>query len=201
MKYYVLQVRDGGEEKLISAWEKEHPESPLRLFFPKREKRIRKLGKTYKVISGLFTGYIILADNEELAVVHLYQSFQGFPGFTKFLPSNQAIRSLSRKDELLINDILRTGTTITAPTATFDKNDRIVILDGPFKGYEGNVVLVDRKRRLVRFILESAGIPMWLPYNRLEPTGSNKPCTNKHPSQGRKRKNRKNKHHVAHRAR
>ena len=55
-------------------------------------------------------------------------------------------------------------------TAFFDKDDRIVIVDGPMKGMEGQITSVDRRKRRVKLVVTMFDTEMTLnlSYNLIE---------------------------------
>ena len=106
-----------------------------------------KNGKEYT--APLFPSYIFL-ETDELNSKDL-RLLQKGRGFIKILPNNKEIQSLSPDDTELILSIIKFGTVIPIIHATFDVNDKIVILDGPFKGKVGLVTAVNRRNKRVNF--------------------------------------------------
>ena len=61
---------------------------------------------------------------------------------------------LGRNNTEIINSILKYGNTVGIVPVTFDKGDRIVILDGPFKDYSGQVVAVNKRNKRINIQLD-----------------------------------------------
>ena len=106
-----------------------------------------KLKKGKEYIEPLFPSYIFLETDK----INNIQPLQKGKGFVKVLPNNNEIIPLNEEDTDLILSLLKYGTTIPIMHACFDVNDRIVILDGPFKGKEGLVTAVNRRNKRINF--------------------------------------------------
>ena len=115
--------------------------------------KLYNLGKQMKLKSGkeyiepLFPSYVFF----EAEQLDDYSILQKGPGFLKILPDNKEIHPLDKTDKILILSILKYGTVLPILHASFDVNDRIVILDGPFKGKEGQITAVNRRNKRVNF--------------------------------------------------
>lgn len=53
-----------------------------------------------------------------------------------------------------MSSILQYGSTVGIVPVSFDKGDKIVILDGPFKDYSGQVVAVNRRNKRINIQLD-----------------------------------------------
>ena len=49
---------------------------------------------------------------------------------------------------------MKFGTTVDIVPVTFDENDRIVILDGPFKDFSGKVIAVNKRNKRLNIQLD-----------------------------------------------
>ena len=149
-KFYCLWVITGSEEDYVKDVQPllDDPESPIQGKLYNLGKQMRlKNGKEYT--APLFPSYIFL-ETDQLNSKDL-RLLQKGRGFIKILPNNKEIQSLSPDDTELILSIIKFGTVIPIVHATFDVNDKIVILDGPFKGKEGLVTAVNRRNKRVNF--------------------------------------------------
>ena len=115
--------------------------------------KLYNFGKKMKLKNGkeytatLFPSYVFLETDK----IEDIQILQKGKGFIKILPNNNQIQPLNEDDTNLILSILKYGMVIPIMHATFDVNDKIVILDGPFKGKEALVTAVNRRNRRVNF--------------------------------------------------
>lgn len=153
MQFYCISVRTGTEEK----YEKSVLpiiEGDAKLFFGKLHifKKLMQLKNGKKYFDYFFPGYVFL-ETDETNIIKLKKLSEG-EGFLKFLPSSKEITPLFKKDTEIINSILKYGNTVGIVPVTFDKGDRIVILDGPFKDYSGQVVAVNKRNKRINIQLD-----------------------------------------------
>ena len=102
-------------------------------------------GKEY--IEPLIPGYIFW-ETDNLSRI---QDIREEDGFIDFLPNDNVIKPLSAKDTELVTSFLRYGSVIPIINVEFDVNDRIVIVDGLFKGMEGFISDVNRSNKRINF--------------------------------------------------
>ena len=78
---------------------------------------------------------------------------------------------LHGSDDLFAEMLFKTGGNIGLSQAYFDKGDRIRILDGFLKDYEGNITSVNRKNKTVEVIviIQEKKVIMRLGYELVEP--------------------------------
>lgn len=149
MKYFVIQVRTGGEEKYLKlarmALKVIDPDDALELLWPRRRLRIRRRGKTFDQLAPIFPGYLFLeAESVEPPV---FWALRRTPGFFRFLKSNLNIEPLSGKDRDILLHFLSFGEVVEKSKVYFDENNLIRVTEGALKGMEGQIVKVDRRKR------------------------------------------------------
>lgn len=146
MSLYCISVKTGLEEKF--------KENVLPLvngnncafqgFIHILRKRMRlKNGKEY--FDAFFPGYVFL-ETEECEASKLYV-LSGEKYFLRFLPSNSFVSPLVKGDLEIVSSILRFGSTVGIVPVKFDAGDRVIITDGPFKDFSGNVIAVNRRNK------------------------------------------------------
>ncbi len=151
MNYYCIAVRTGSEEKFKCRCQeilsKNRIDGEIILF--KKKMRTKK-GIDYEEM--LFPGYaFFMTESHDLSKFYLLRNADGF---YHFLPNAAAPLALTGTDYDCIARLMIYGTTVDIVPVTFDKNDRIVILDGPFAGLEGTVKAVNRRNRRVNIQLD-----------------------------------------------
>ena len=119
------------------------------LYYLKKRMRL-KTGKEY--FEPFFPGYIFL-QTEETDCAKL-RTLAKFSGFLRYLPCTTEIKPLVKTDLDIITSMLKYGTTIEIVPVMFDENDRIVILDGPFKDFPGKIIAVNRRNKRVNIQLD-----------------------------------------------
>jgi transcription termination/antitermination protein NusG len=172
VKYFVLQVTTGEEDKFVRLARTYINADAERLFWPRRKLRIRKKGKQKDKDIPLFPGYVFL-ETEELDP-DTYWKIRRINGFFQFLPSNRRIEPLAGKDEELIRHFLSYGEVLDKSMVYFDENNRIRVVRGALKGLEGNVVKVDRRKRRakVKLMLYDNSFLVDFGFELLEPADS-----------------------------
>ena len=146
--YYCIWVKTGFENKFI---EKIQPlfdsvpdEHNGKLHCIGKQMRL-KSGKEY--IDPLISGYVFL-ETDNLSRIQDIKDEEGFIGF---LPNDKDLKPLSARDTELVTSFLRYGSVIPILNVRFDVNDRIVIVDGLFKGMEGFISDVNRSNKRINF--------------------------------------------------
>jgi transcriptional antiterminator NusG len=107
-------------------------------------------------MAAIFPGYIFaeIEDDEEGILTHQW-AFRRTDGFYRFLRSNQNICPLENRDlELVLHFIKKVGPVAGASRVYFNENDRIVVIDGPLMGLEGNIIKVDKRKRRAKIKLD-----------------------------------------------
>lgn len=144
MSYYALQIWTGSEARFLALAEQKLQGVNARLLWPRRSLRIRRLGAWHDSLAPIFPSYIFLqADSVGPA---LYTGLKRVPGFVRFLPSNEKIAPLEKRDQDLLSHFLSFGEIVKKSVAYFDENKSIRIVSGPLKGLEGMIVRVDRRK-------------------------------------------------------
>lgn len=114
-------------------------------------KRMRlKNGKEY--FDVFFPGYVFLETEEHETARLLFLS--AGKGFLRFLPSNSSVSPLVKDDLEIVSSILRFGSTVGIVPIKFDAGDKVIITDGPFKDFSGNVVAVNRRNKRLNIQIE-----------------------------------------------
>lgn len=155
MLYYAIQVRTTQENdflRRIQAQKADENRIESRLFIPKRLMAIRKAGKMSNKLYPVFPGYIFL-ETEELTE-HDRWIIRHTEGFYRFLKSTKEPTPLTDQDKRLLLHFISFGEYADISKVCFDENDRIVVLEGPMKGLEGNIVKVDRRRGRAKIALD-----------------------------------------------
>ncbi len=158
MNYYIIQVATGREQAFIDGLQKKAPEltGAHNFIYLTRELYIRRQGKTLKEEQPVFPSYIIMQTTGTVDG-QTVQALKSLPDFYHFLKSNTEITPLSGTDLTIIQHFLGLGPRIGPSLVRFDKNDRIVVIEGPLKGIEGSIIKVDRRKQRARIRVDFAG--------------------------------------------
>jgi transcriptional antiterminator NusG len=155
MKYYAVQVKTRSEEKYIRLYKAVHPQTPVNIYFPKRQMDIRRKGALVRGTPAIFPGYIFLEIDNEDDILKYHWDFRRIDGFFRFLKSNQNIAPLENRDlELVLHFIKRVGPVAGKSRVYFNENSRIVVIDGPLMGLEGRIIKVDKRKGRAKIKLD-----------------------------------------------
>lgn len=158
MNYYAVQVRTRGEEKYIKLFKAMHPDIIIPIHFPQRSLDIRRKQKIIHTHSAIFPGYIFLELENEDNILNYHWAFRRTDGFFRFLRSNQNICPLADRDlELVLHFVRRVGPLAGKSLVTFDENSRIVVIEGPLAGLEGQIIKIDKRKGRAKIRLDLYG--------------------------------------------
>jgi transcriptional antiterminator NusG len=176
MSIFGIQVKTRDEEKYIELFYAQNPDRKhIRIYFPKRELRFRKLGKITTRIVPVFSGYIFVELEKKDRIMNHYLALRTTSRFIRFLPSNKKVRKLQGCDlEIAVHFIRQLGQVAGVSKVYFDENDKIVIKEGPLLGLEGSIVKVDRRkgRAKVKLDLYGDSFLVDLSFVMIEPKGA-----------------------------
>jgi transcriptional antiterminator NusG len=154
MNYYAIQVKTRAENKFIRLFKALHPAVSLPLYFPQRRIDIRRKGTIRQSTAAVFPGYVFIEAEEEDIVLH-HWAFRRTDGFFRFLKSNQNVRPLAGRDlELVLHFIKKAGPVAGVSRVYFNENARIVVIEGPLMGLEGNIIKVDKRKKRAKIKLD-----------------------------------------------
>ena len=159
MTCFIIQVLSRFEDKFIELFYAAHPYPPVcRLYFPKRVTFQRKNKKISKKFIPFFPGYIFaVIDNSKNYFTEL-ASLSQMKNFYRFLPSNSYITPLTGSDLELANHFINNASELVKVSKVyFNADDRIVVLSGALKGFEGNIIKVDRRKKRAKVKLDLCG--------------------------------------------
>lgn len=166
--YYVLQVETGKETQCIARVNLPSS-SGCKLHFPKRLLKIRKQGKTKKQLAPIFPGYVFLEVPETLSDLDTVcrNHLRRVPGVFRFLPSNAEPKPLAGADIELLKTLLSCGEYVGTSFVYFDTNDRIRVMSGPLKNFEGDIIRVDKRkgRALIMLHMQNKSFKAYLSFD------------------------------------
>lgn len=158
MQYYILQVATGREQTFVDNVKKLVPYLTEKhtFIYLTRELTIRRQGKIMRELQPMFPSYIIVQTVNEIDSFTL-AALKKVPGFYHFLNSNTDIKPLNAHDLQIIQHFMGLGPKIGQSLVRFDENDRIVVIEGPLKGIEGNIIKVDKRKQRAKIRVDFGG--------------------------------------------
>jgi transcription termination/antitermination protein NusG len=155
MQYYTIHVLTSSEDDFARRL------LPIlgggRLIIPKKKLPIRRKGKIRQSLLPVFPGYIFIQSEDILDELDNYWTIRRTPGFIRFLRQSNAPSPLSDRDVALLRRFMSFGEYADTSKVTFDDHDRIVVLEGPLKGLEGQIVKVNRRKGRAKILLDIYG--------------------------------------------
>ena len=151
--WYVIQTLGGEEERTADMIQKWIPSYYIEeCFVPKRERMKKFHGKWNKVEEVLFHGYVFVISQQP---EELYRELRHIPKLTKFLGREKDYYiPLSEEEKRLVSEIGDKEHKTSISKVMVMEGKRIYVVDGPLKGYEGNIVKVSLHKREVIICVE-----------------------------------------------
>ena len=146
--FYCIWVKTGFENKFVERLQVLFDSVP-----DEQNGKLHCIGKQIRLRNGkefidpLLPGYVFWETDN----ISRIQDIKDEEGFIDFLPNDNGIKPLSAKDTELVTSFLKYGSVIPVVKVQFDVNDRIVIVDGLFKGMEGRITDVNRSNKRINF--------------------------------------------------
>ena len=163
-QWYAIFVMTGQEEKvraLIEAKLSEHEDIQAQFFVPRRLVRERKDGVVPEENKIMFPGYVLVGTE----TIEQVFSFAGrIKGVLKFLKNEDGFQEVRLEEISRLIYMADEDDVIGESEVRLDENDRIVVLSGPLKGEEGNIVKFNRRksRVAVEFWVGAERFEIWL---------------------------------------
>ena len=146
MNCYAIQVRTRSEEKYIRLFKSQHSDESFQIHFPRRRINNKRDGKIIPAMYAVFPGYIFIEAASDDILRHQWD-FRRIEGFFRFLKSNSNITPIIENDLNIVHHFIKpAGAVVDISKVYFNDKSRIVVLEGPLSGLEGNIIKVDKKR-------------------------------------------------------
>lgn len=128
------------------------------IFLPVTERIWKIDGKWQRVLVPMFKGYLFISSDDPTG---LYERTHASLGktifrFVKLLKDDEYIIPLSASDECLVKELSDEDHVIKASIG-YLKGDTLIVTDGPLKGHEGQVVKIDRHKRIAVLSVDFLG--------------------------------------------
>jgi transcriptional antiterminator NusG len=183
MKYYVVQVQTGSEEKFINLYKKRNqagdfPLDQCTFYFPRKKMIIRRQGKQLNEETPLFPGYVFVELDETVKLPIFMDSMKKSAAFFRVLPSNKEARPLAGMElDTIARFLVKNGGAVGLSQVTFNENQRIVVVSGPMMGLEGNIVKVDKRKHRAKIKVDmfNTELTIDLGFEVLEADNTKKP--------------------------
>ncbi|MBU4315006.1 transcription termination/antitermination protein NusG [Patescibacteria group bacterium] len=156
-RWYAIHTYSGYEENVAESLQQrietmDMEEKIFSILVPKEKKIKIKNGKRRVVEEKIFPGYVLV---EMIVTDDSWYVVRNTPSVTGFIGTGTTPTPIAQEEI----DALMKRVGIDEPEFTFDvqKNDPIVITDGPFKGQQGKVSEIDEQRGKVKVLVSMFG--------------------------------------------
>lgn len=143
--WYVIQVRTGNEDKIVTECKRVISEEILeRCFIPLIEVKKKVDGKLTKVKKPMFPGYVFLISDKSDELV---SELKKVLGFAKILKTGEEVVAISEKE---VNFLMRFGLDekeVLEFSEGIIEGTEIIITEGPLIGLESFIKRIDRHKR------------------------------------------------------
>ncbi|OUP64771.1 transcription antiterminator [Drancourtella sp. An177] len=142
--WYVVQVRTGMEEEIITQCRKVIPSSILeRCFLPYYEMMKKYQGEWHKEKKVLFPGYVFMITDD---IDSLYMELKRVIGLTKLIGTGEEIIPLGQEDIYFLKKFGHEDQIVKMSQGLI-LDGKVIITEGPLKGQEGIIKKIDRHKR------------------------------------------------------
>lgn len=169
MKWYVLQIYAGYEEKIKKTLQKKITELSLQdkigqIFVPSA--KMKKSFSTEEEDQQLFPGYMLVEAEMSRDVLHMITES---PRVIRFLGGKNPI-PISKKEVNKIFEKVETGVTLSEDKVEFVVDSEVSIIEGPFAGFAGVVEKVDMDTERLTVMVSIFGrmTPVGLRFDQVE---------------------------------
>ena len=146
MRWYIIQAFSGYEKQVQRALIERIKRSELSEFFgdvlvPTEEVIEMRDGKKRTVENKLFPGYVLINMQMQEDTWHIVRSCPNITGFIGGTPENPAPITKAEADRIL--NRINKGAEAPRPKILFEPGEEVLIIDGPFTDFKGQVKKVD----------------------------------------------------------
>lgn len=144
--WVVAQVTVGKEDEIKETCSDMLPKDVLEDIFVPKHVRLKKYrGEWRRETRPLYSGYVFMVTHDPQA---LEKALIKVPGRHRLLKADDIILTVSDEEKSFINRIAGRDNIVDISVG-YKEGDRIKIVSGPMLGLEGDIIHVDRHKRLV----------------------------------------------------
>ncbi|EGD50903.1 NusG antitermination factor [Thermoanaerobacter ethanolicus JW 200] len=152
-KWYVIFTRSGYENKVRDIIESCFKQEEVKLLIPKRKIIEREKGQPVERIRLLFPGYVFV--NAEMSD-DLYYKMSDVLKRGIFLKEGKRPAFVKEEEMKIILSLTKNSDLIDLSKGIME-GERVKIIEGPLKGYEGLIKKIDKRKKRAKVMLSIAG--------------------------------------------
>ena len=152
---YVVQVTSGKEERARQLVLRLLASVVEDCYTPAFE-TMRRIRGEWRLVRGLlFPGYIFIQTSDPEAVA---RDLASVPAFTRLLgKSDTSILALTNDEVAWLNAFTNIETHVVEMSEGVIEGDRVLVTKGPLRGHEGEIVFIDRHKRIAQLEVHMFG--------------------------------------------
>ncbi|HHW57018.1 MAG TPA: antiterminator LoaP [Clostridia bacterium] len=151
-KWYVIFTRTGYENRIKNIFDSYFAHEKIKFWIPKRKIIERAKGRLAEKIKPLFPGYVFI--NVEMTD-NLYYRISEILKKGVFLKEGERPASVEEEEIRLILSLTKNSDLIDISKG-IKEGDRVKIIEGPLKGYEGLIKKIDVRKKRAKVMLSVA---------------------------------------------
>lgn len=149
MKLYVLHVQSMKEDDVLKVL----LNKGFKAYVPKEIRLERRGGTWHSVERIIITGYVFI---EVELTAENYYSVKAVPGLIRFLGAERP-EALKETEEEYIRWLANDGEALEPSDINIEEGNKIAVLSGVLKGYEGRIISVDKRQKRATIGIELMG--------------------------------------------
>jgi len=162
--WYAAFVMTGQEDKIVARISDslaERKDAKVRLLVPKRSIRERKAGKVTEQIKVMFPGYVLIGTEQIDEVSRLIAEVKGV---LRILKNDDEFQEIRLEEISRLVHMANDKGVIGESKIWLNENDRVEVISGPLKGYEGLITKLNRRKNrvAVNILLGTEHREVWL---------------------------------------
>ena len=150
-EYYVIQVYTGTERKAVETIKKNvSKDAIIDCFFVVKRRKKKYQGTWHLVEENCFPGYVFLESEDPQAMARALTSLRIYARLLGFDKETFYVRAISPAERLFIDSVTDRRTddrVIDVSQIRIEEGQRVTIVSGPLRGYDGKVKKYDLHRR------------------------------------------------------
>ena len=155
-RIYVIQVTSGHEERTRQMLLRQLDDEVLTDCYTPAYECVRKVAGEWQTVTRmLFPGYVFV---ETTNPAELRDCLREIPAFTRFLgSSDESFLALTDDEVAWLNAFTNGETHVAEMSEGTIEGDNVLVTKGPLRGHEGQIVKIDRHKRLAELEIRMFG--------------------------------------------
>ena len=150
-EYYVLQVYTGSEKKTLETIRKNMTKEAVSdCFFVSKRRKKKYQGTWHLVEDNCFPGYVFIESDDPQEMIRQLSTLRVYARVLGMNKETFYVQPIERDERIFIDKLTKRKTderVIELSEVTIEEGQKVNIVSGPLKGFEGKVTKFDLHRR------------------------------------------------------